>query len=114
MRLWEFDETDPYATKIIAVVDQLKQDLETGKIQHDWDVDKLLKYFKQYDVNLDVTDLYSMVEKPPLRKVVSNIQGDKVVFKGNEPQADLDKSKNEKTVKTMAKKAAKKGLNKKP
>lgn len=114
MRLWEFDETDPYATKIIAVVDQLKQDLESGKISHDWNVDKLLKYFKQYDLNLDVTDLYTMVEKPPLRKVISNIQGDKVVFKGHEPQADLDKSKNEKTVKSMAQKAAKKGLNKKP
>lgn len=114
MLLCEFDETDPYATKIIAVVDQLKQDLETGKIKHDWNVDKLLRYFKQYDVNLDVTDLYTMIEKPPLRKVISNIQGDKVVFKGHEPQPDMDKSKNEKTVKTMAKKAAKKGLSKNP
>jgi hypothetical protein len=108
MYLFEFDATDPYATKIIAVVDQLKNDLESGKIKHDWHIKKLLKYFQKYDINLDPTDLYSMVKKAPLKRVIKNIQGDRVVFKGHESPGEIDKNKSDQTVKQMAKKALKK------
>lgn len=106
----EFD--DPLVPKIVAVTDQLKSDLEKENVNFDWDVDTLLKYFQKYDVILDRTDLYKMLEKPPLNSVISNIEGDKVVFKGQEtaklPQSNSSPEDSKKTVAAMAKKALKK------
>jgi len=50
-----------------------------------------------------------MIEKPLLKNIISNIQGDKVVFKGKE-QVDTSpqqQDQNEKTVASMAKSAMK-------
>ena len=54
--------------------------------------------------------VYSMMEKPLLKSVISNIQGDKVIFKGNEPETGPvdDKDEGSKTVANMAKSAMKK------
>jgi len=103
MFLYELDETRPLAIKIVALVDQLKTQLAKGQISN-WSVDQLLQYFQKYDIILDVTDLYSMIKKPPLRDVISDIQGDHVIFKGSEdPEAPEDEQ--QKIVANMAKKA---------
>lgn len=77
----------------------------------EWDVDTLLKYFQKYDVNLDREDLYSMIKKPPLKSVIKNIQGDKVIFVGQEeeqqPPPASSSEDNKKVVSQMAKKAMK-------
>jgi hypothetical protein len=108
MYLFEFDETQPLTTKIVTVVDQLKNELDAGHIKKDWHIKKLIKYFQKYDVNLDTSDLYNMVKKPPLKKVISNIEGNRVIFKGHESPKEIDKKDSDKTVKQMAKKALKK------
>lgn len=105
MYLYEFDDTKPIATKIVAATDQLKKDVESGAVQN-WTLDELLNYFQKYDVILDPTDLYNMLKKDPLKQVVSNIQGDSVVFKGQE-QPEAPKDENQKIVKQMADKAQK-------
>ena len=47
-----------------------------------------------------------MIDQPLLKGIISNIQGDKVVFKGNEPiSMDNDKSDSDQTVAKMAKSA---------
>lgn len=104
MFLYELDETQPLTIKIVAIVDQLKRDLDKGKVS-DWNVDQLLQYFQKYDVILDPTDLYSMIQKPPLKNVISDIQGDKVVFKGQDTPMDQPEDEQQKIVATMAKKA---------
>ena len=106
MLLYEFDETKPLATSIVAVSDQLKTDLEQGKV-NGWTVDQLLQYFQQYDIVLDRKDLYNMIKTPPLKNVIANIQGDKVVFRGQETPAPESESDSKKIVKSMADKAAK-------
>lgn len=109
MRLYEFD--DPLVTKIVAITDQLRNDIEKQDVDFDWDVDTLLRYFQKYNVILDVTDLYEMIKKPPLNSVISNIQGNKVVFKGQEtaslPKSVSSPEDSKKTVAAMAKKALK-------
>jgi hypothetical protein len=82
MFLSEIAEPSPKITRLVTVVDQLKTDLDTGKIKSEWTVDQLLNYFRKYDIIIDKTDLYKMIKKPPLKNVISNIQGDKIVFKG--------------------------------
>lgn len=109
MRLFEF-ETDPgLSAKLVAITDQLKTDLEDGKLNFGMSTDQLLDYFQDYDIILDVTDLYNMIQVPPLKQVITNIQGDKVIFKG---QSDDDEnpdqeSEQEKVVAQMAKSAMK-------
>lgn len=87
MRLFEF--TDPIVTRLVAVADQLQSDLESGEIGQDMNVDQLLQYLSNYDIVVDKTDLYNMIQKPPLKNVITNIQGDDVVFKGEETADEI-------------------------
>lgn len=89
MRLFELEGPDPIVTKLIAVSGQLKDDLESGEVSSDWTVDQLLEYFRDYHLTLDREDLYNMIKNPPLKDVIDNIQGDKVVFKG---QGEVEQS----------------------
>lgn len=108
MFLFEFDQDSALVSKIVALTNQLEQDLEDGKIGNDYTVDQLLDYFQNYDVILDVNDLYNMIRVPPLKTVIKNIQGDKVVFVGQEETSskyDAPEGDDKKTVAAMAKRA---------
>ncbi len=106
MRFFEFDGSDSLQAKIIATTDQLKTDVENGKFIAGMTTDDLLKYYRQYGVTLDRTDLYSMIQNPPMKTFIKNIQGDQVVFKGQEPEGSMKPDENQKIVSQMAKKAA--------
>jgi hypothetical protein len=86
MFLSEIAEPDPKITRLVTIVDQLKTDVDNGKMKSDWTVDQLLSYFRKYDIIIDKNDLYKMIKKPPLKNAISNIQGDKVIFKGQESE----------------------------
>lgn len=109
MRLYEFDRDLDRAkiTKIVALTNQLKNDLDSGEIGEGFTTDILLDYFRKYDVVLDKTDLYNMVKVPPLNSVITNIQGDKVVFKGQDSGGEAPEDENKKVIAQMAKKAQK-------
>lgn len=113
MRLYEFvdpEDDNARAASIIAVANQLKQHVDQGKIDaNDFSLDQLLDYFQKNDIILDPQDLYSMIQKPLLKGVISNIQGDKVVFKGKEEvnTSPQQQDQNQKTVSQMAKSALK-------
>lgn len=101
-----FELKDPLIPKITVVVDQLKTDLDNGELTGEFTVDNLLQYLQQYDIMLDKNDLYKMIKYPPMNRLISNIQADKIVWKGKEEvPADADKS--QEVVKNMAKDAAK-------
>jgi hypothetical protein len=108
MRLYEFDDESAYVTKIVALSNQLKNDLDNGEIPLDFSVDNLQDYFRRYDVILDREDLYNMIKRPPLKDVIRNIQGDKVVFKGQNAPGEQPKDDNQKVVAQMAQNALKK------
>ena len=83
-------EDQALAASILAVSNYLQQQVETGDIDTDnYTVDDLLNLFQSQDIALDVQDLYTMLDKPLLKGIISNIQGDKIVFKGDEP-IDMD------------------------
>jgi hypothetical protein len=82
MRLYEFAGPNPMVTKLVAVADQLKSDLEKGEADSNMLIPDFLQYLKKYDIILDKTDLYDMIKQLPLKNLISNIQGDKIVFKG--------------------------------
>ena len=103
MRLFELIDSG-IGAKLVAVTDQLKTDLENNKLNFGMTTDQLLDYFQDYGIILDVTDLYNM------KQVITNIQGDKVVIKGQSDDSDNPEQETEqdKIVSQMANKAMKK------
>lgn len=111
MRLYEFADADPIVTRLVAITDQLQSDLDNKDIGPEMTTDQLLKYLSNYDIVVDKSDLYNMIQKPPLKNVISNIQGDSIVFKGLEGDgapANPPIDQNQKVVSQMANKAANK------
>jgi hypothetical protein len=109
MRLYEFAGADPQVTSLIAIGHQLKDAIDGGQVDSNWTVDQLLEYFQEYGINLSAGDLRQMITQPPLNKIISNIQGDRVVFVGqdNANGEAEDKDKNQQVVSQMAKSAMK-------
>ena len=109
MRLYEFASSDPQVTSLIAVGHQLKDAIDSGAADSNWTVDELLQYFQEYGINLSAGDLRQMITQPPLNKIISNIQGDQVVFVGqdNTSGEPEDEAENQKVVDQMAKSAMK-------
>jgi len=111
MYLFEISD-NPKLAKMIAAIDQLKTGLDTGEISTNWSIDALLTYFRKFDLILSPEDLYDMIKQKPLKNVISNIQGDEVIFRGI-PDANQDieappPESGKKTVNKMAKHAMKK------
>lgn len=105
MRLYEFTGSDPMITKLVAVSDQLKSDLDKGKTNPNMSVPDFLQYLKKFDIIYDKSDLYDMIKKMPLKNLISNIQGDNIIFKGfGTPETPPDEE-SKKIVAGMAKKA---------
>jgi hypothetical protein len=105
MRLYEFAGPDPMVTKLVAVADQLKSDLQKGEADPNMSLPDFLQYLKKYDIILDKADLYDMIKQLPLKNLISNIQGDKIVFKGfGTPEAPPEEE-SKKVVAGMAKHA---------
>lgn len=112
MYLFELQENTKL-THIIAVTDQLKTALDKGEIKSNWDTKTLLDYFRKYNVILSKDDLFNMIQKKPLKKVIRNIEGDTVIFRGM-PGTETSKDntttpeKSKEVVSKMAKKTLKK------
>lgn len=107
MRLFEFADDDPLRVKLVAVANQLKSEV-TGT-SRTWSTDEFLNYLKQNDIVLDKADLFDMVKKEPLINIISNINKDQVIFRGQENAADAPPKDNEmqKTRQQMASRALK-------
>jgi len=108
MFLFELDGTDPLSTKLIVLVNQLKSEIEIGKIDpSSYTTEEFLTYLQDNgNIVLDVTDLYDMIKNPPLNTIIKNIQGDKVIFKGHDDtQQAPDQTQNQQVVQQMAQSA---------
>lgn len=109
MRLFEFAGKDPIVMKLVVLTDQLRSAVDSGEIEGEWTVEQLLNFLSANHVNVDEPDIYDMVKKPPLSKVISNINNDIVTFKGQE-QPELptpDQNQSQQVVQQMAKSAMK-------
>lgn len=106
MRLYEF-AGNPLSVGLVASTSQLKSDIDSGKLHSDWTVPELLQYYRDNDIIIDKSDLYNMIQKQPLNKFIDNIQGDKVIFKGQTPEQEAGPDENQKIVQQMAQNAMK-------
>lgn len=107
MRLFELDQQDSILKKLIVLSNQLEGDLEAGKLDHRVSIDDFLKYLAKNEIVIDKKQLIDMSQKPLMKKLIKNIEGDTVVFVGdNSEDGSADKSQQEKIVADMAKSAA--------
>lgn len=106
MRLYEFAGS-PLLVRLVATTSQLKSEIDSGKTHSDWTVPELLQYYRDNDIVIDKSNLYTMIKKPPLNQSIENIQGDKVIFKGQTPEQELEPDEDKKVVAQMAKSAMK-------
>jgi hypothetical protein len=104
MRLFEFAGS-PLLVKLVATTSQLKSEIDSGKTHSDWTVPELLQYYRDNDIVIDKSDLYTMIKKPPLNQSIENIQGDNVIFKGQTPEQEAGPDENQKIVQQMAQNA---------
>ena len=111
MLLFEFTDVDPLLINLVAVIGQLKSAIDAGQEKPDWTVDELLQHLKNSNVIIDKEDLYDMIKGPPLNHSIENIQGDRVIFKGqgsiNGDAGEHDQEQSKNIVKQMAHSAAK-------
>lgn len=106
MRLYEFAGS-PILVRLVAATSQLKSEIDSGEVHSDWTVPELLQYYRDNDIVIDKSDLYTMIKKPPLDKSIENIQGDTVIFKGQNSDQEIEPDENKKVVQQMAKDAMK-------
>lgn len=106
MRLFEFAES-PLLVSLVASTNQLKSQIDSGKVKPKWTTPELLQYYKDNDIIIDKSDLYNMIKKPPLNKYITNIQGDNVIFRGQSEPGEAEPDENKKVVQQMAKDAMK-------
>lgn len=110
MRLYEFSGDDPIFSKLVVLSNQLKSDVESGKIEGEWTTEQLLDYLSSNGINVGEPDIFDMAKKPPLSKAISSIDNDVVTFKGQEqPEVDgaQDQQQSQQVVQQMAKSAMK-------
>lgn len=108
MKLFEFADDDPLRVKLTAVASQLKS-IAQGSTSF-LSSDDLVTILNKNGISLDKSDLFDMVKKEPLKNIISDINDNKVTFKGQSGSEDLDapdKDESEKVRQQMAKKALK-------
>jgi len=107
MRLFEFSGKDPIFSKLVVLSNQLKSDVDSGKIKDEWTTDNLLDFLSKNGINVGEPDIFDMVKKPPLSKVISNINNDVVTFKGQQQPEAPTPDQSQEVVKQMAQSAMK-------
>jgi hypothetical protein len=107
MRLFELSNPNPLLVRLVAVTSQLTSEIDSGDQHSDWTVDELLQYYKDNDIILAKQDLYDMIKKPPLKNKIDNIQGNKVIFKGQDSPIEPEEEDSKKVIDQMAHKAMK-------
>jgi hypothetical protein len=107
MLLYELAAPNPLLIRLAASTSQLKGEIDAGSEKPDWTTDELLDYYRSNDIPIDRSLLLSIVTKPPLNKWIANIQGDTVVFKGQDEGVTSDEDQNQEVVQQMAQNAMK-------
>ena len=107
MRLFEFANDDPLRVKLTAVSSQLKARYAETNSEKPLSTDAFLNILQQNDIDVEKTDLYDMVKKEPLVNIIKNINGNEVIFKGQQgsEEPEQGQGENEKIRSQMASKA---------
>jgi hypothetical protein len=112
MRLFEFADDDPLRVNLTAVASYLESRYR-GQHQR-LSTELFLKILRKHDVPVDKDDLFDIVKKEPLNNIISDLNSNEVIFKGQEPEQyqmsnqEKQVGDNQKTLQQMASRQANK------
>ncbi len=112
MKLYEFETNDHDAIMLTGIVSQILSRINDTGFKKEYSLDSLLNTFSDKGYDIDREEFLDMIKNPPLKNLISNVKGDKVVFKGEEESTDdseaVDMDQTSDTLEKMAKRASKK------
>lgn len=112
MKLYEFDDIDRDAIRITGIVSQLLSRIKDTDFKGKYSLKSLLNTLSEKGYDIDRGEFLDMIKNPPLKNIIANVQGDRVVFKGEEQETDdnlaVDQDETSDTLEKMAKRAEKK------
>lgn len=107
MRLYEFADDDPLRVKLVGVVSQLKEKMMG--LDRPIPIEVFIQLLNHNGISVDESDMYDLIKKEPLANIIQDIEDGQVIFKGQTgPDGEVKPDENEKTLKAMASKQAKK------
>jgi hypothetical protein len=108
MRLFEFDEEfdqdDPLRVATTAALSHAKAEIEDTAYKGKYTLDTLQQELEKYDVRLSKAQMIELAKQEPWKNLISNISGEKVVFKGD-PDEHSDNEEPDDTTDTLDKMA---------
>lgn len=110
MRLYEFvDELESIKVKLIGLLKQYQGRIGDTGASKPASLTAILNLLASEGINLSPEEFRKMSLDSPINNVISNIQGDNVIFKGqtNSPEP-LDQEESEKIIDKMSKRATNK------
>ncbi len=117
MKLFEFDakvdyfeQDNPLRVATTAALSRIRADIEDNAYKGKFTVDALRQELKKHEVRMTKSQLIELLKQEPWKNLISDIKGDKVLFKGepsdNEENMELDDTTG--TMKKMADRSSKK------
>lgn len=109
MRLYEFtDEAKTNKIKLVGLLKQFQGRIEDTNADEPASLEAILGMLSAENIHLTADQFRQMASEPPISNIVSNVRGDRVVFKGqtDEPEK-MNQDDASKTLDKMAKRAAK-------
>jgi hypothetical protein len=94
VRLYEFasdiPNTDALATKFTAIISQFKKRLDDTNTDEPTMIQSLVNLLNQHGLDTDEEQIRALAGKPPLNNLISNIQGDQVVWVDHDTSSEQD------------------------
>lgn len=109
MRFREFD-SDNLGVRLTGIIGQVHNRIRDAGYKKDFSVTSLLNILNSKDINIDRDEFINMLQDEPLKNMIANVKGDRVIFKGD-LDSDSDAESPERSTSTlekMAKRAVKK------
>lgn len=105
----DFEQDDPLRVATTAVLSQIKSDIEDSAYKGKFTVKALLNKLSNNGVKISHAQLLELVKEEPWSNLISNVKGDKVMFKGDpdENSGSEEPDDTSSTMDKMAKRAAK-------
>ena len=112
MRLYEFVEDDSLRVKLTGSVSQLIGRIRDTNTDKPYSLKALLTRLADDGISVSEEQFRQMIKNAPLKNLVANVKGDKVIFKGSgdtgEDDSAIEPDDTTGTLKKMANRATKK------
>lgn len=112
MKLYEFEDIDRDAIRLTGIISQMLSRIEDTGFKKEYNLKSLLNTLSERGYDIDREEFLDMIKNPPLKNIIANIKGDRVIFRGAEEETDdslaVDKDETSGTLEKMAKRAEKK------